>query len=325
MRQLAFDDAVRRLWFSKSASQIADEVGCSVATVYNAAQRCGLPVRARAHGHRWTAAADHELSELFPRLRPRELEQHFGLTYEQIRTRAKRLGLSSRLTVVRRSVRHHYFGGDSPRVGYFAGLLAADGWIPAGRSEVSLGLKVADRAMVDCFNAEVRSPRPVGVYREMARATVTSAQMVSDLRDRWGIAPAKTATLEPPSTLGRTLQLAYIAGHLDGDGFIGGPSGRVGAFVRCGAIGTEPVIRWCAEVLDAVLAESGRDRHVSVRRVGLDKYSFPMFEWRTTDYSALVVLDAMKSAIGDLGVDRKWARYMTGRAVARVRQLRKAS
>lgn len=321
--KLRFDSDVQRLWSSLSAVEIAAELGCSVATVYNAAQRRGLVVRPRAKEHRWTAAGDAELRRLFPRLRPRELEKHFGLVYEQIRTRAKRLGLPSRLTVARWGVRHDYFSGSAASVGYFAGLLAADGWITARRAEIGLGLKLADRAMVDRFNAEVRSPRPVGVYREIARATVTSRQMVADLGRRWGVGPAKTRTLRPPTEPDRNMQLAYIAGHLDGDGFIGGPSG--GGFIRCGAIGTEPVIRWCASVLDDVLADAGRDRHVSVWRIGIEKYSFPMFEWRTTDHSALVVLDTMKNAIGDLGIERKWARFETGLVVARARQLRRTA
>jgi hypothetical protein len=145
--------------------------------------------------------------------------------------------------------------------------------------------------------------------------------MVEDLDKCWGVTSAKTKTLGPPAVVDPTLQLAYVAGHLDGDGFIGGQAGRVGAFIRCGAIGTEPIIRWCASVLDGVLADAGRDRQVRVRRIGVEKYSFPMFEWRTSDHSALVVLDAMKNAIGDLGIERKWARYETGRVVARARQL----
>lgn len=79
-----------------SPSEIAEDVGCSLATVYIAARRTGVLTAQRAKGHRWTSEEDEALRRLFPKRRPRELEEHFGLSFEQVRTRAKRLGIRSR-------------------------------------------------------------------------------------------------------------------------------------------------------------------------------------------------------------------------------------
>jgi hypothetical protein len=320
-RQLRFDDQVARLWTSKSPSDIAEVAGCSLATVYSAARRTGVQTVERTKGHRWTPEEDEALHRIFPLMRPRELEKHFGLSFEQIRTRAKRLGLRSRQALALAGIQHDFFARSTPDAAYFAGLLAADGWITARHPEISLALKESDRDMVDRFAASVGASREVRVYRGQARAVVCSDKLVADLAERWGVRPGKTHDLQPPTIDDRQLQLAYAAGHLDGDGFISGtPRSRAGALVRCGAIGTEDVIRWIAAVLDARLAAAGR-APVRVRQVGIEKYSFPMFEWRTSDNNAVVVLDAMRAVIGGrLGISRKWATFERYRAVLAARQ-----
>lgn len=306
-------------------SKIAQTVGCSVATVYIAARRTGVLTAQRAKSPRWTSEEDEALRRRFPNARSGELEAQFGLSFEQIRSRAKRLDIPSRQALALAGVQHDFFARGTPDAAYFAGLLAADGWITTRRPEVGLALKESDREMVDMFAAFVGASRKVRVYAGQARAAVCSTQLAADLHDRWGVRPRKTYDLRPPTVDDPQLRIAYAAGHLDGDGFISGRSRPYdGAVIRCGAIGTEAVIRWIADTLDAVLAAAGR-RPVRVRRVGIEKYSIPMFEWRTSDHNAVVVLDAMRAAIGDLGISRKWAALDTFRTAFATRQTKGAA
>jgi hypothetical protein len=301
-------------------TEIAEAVGCSLATVYTAARRTGVLTAQRAKGHRWTEVEDEELRRLFPIERSGELECHFGLSFEQVRTRAKRLGIRSRQALALAGIQHDYFARRTPEVAYFAGLLAADGWIKSGHPEVGLALKELDRETVDTFAAVVGASREVRVYRGQARATVCSTQLVADLGDPWNVRPGKTYDLQPPTIDDPHLQLAYATGHLDGDGFISSGSRRGGGVViRCGAVGTEALIRWIAAVLDTQLA-TVNGRPVRVRQIGVEKYSFPMFEWRTSGRNAVLVLDAMRTEVGGLGISRKWTTFDNYRALLEARQ-----
>ena len=285
--------------------------------MYNVRRPDGIEDRERrATAHRWTAEEDAVLRQGSPNRQPYgELEHQLGLTFEQIRTRAKRLGIRSRQALALAGVQHDFFALQTPETAYFAGLLAADGWIATPKPAVCLALKEPDRDMVDRFVAAVSASREVRVYAGQAVAAVCSSQMVADLGDRWSVHPSKTDDLLPPTVDLQELRIAYAAGHLDGDGFIGGRRSprSASAVIRCGAIGTEPVIRWIADTLDAILAEAGRPP-VRVRQVGARRYATRMFEWRTSDHNAVIVLDAMKTAIGDLGIRRKWAALETARA-----------
>ncbi len=133
-RPLRFDEHVARLWTTMPPSKIAQTVGCSVATVYIAARRTGVLTAQRAKGHRWTSEEDEALRRRFPNARSGELEAQFGLSFEQIRSRAKRLDIPSRQALALAGVQHDFFARGTPDAAYVAGLLMAGSLLAAPRS-----------------------------------------------------------------------------------------------------------------------------------------------------------------------------------------------
>ena len=118
----------------------------------------------------------------------------------------------SRRALALAGVQHDFFARQTPETAYFAGLLAADGWIATPKPAVCLALKEPDRDMVDRFVAAVSASREVRVYAGQAVAAVCSSQMVADLGDRWSVHPSKTDDLLPPTVDLQELRIAYAGG-----------------------------------------------------------------------------------------------------------------
>lgn len=319
-RRSKFADAVIERW-GTPASQIAAELGCSVATVYNVAKAEGLPVKTPAKAHRWIEDEDAVLIQHFSLMRPAEMVALLPhLSYERIRKRAKVLGLLSYRSTGVAAVRHDFFGTVSRETAYWAGFLAADGSVSRKsdrHASVHLSLSDKDKEHVERFNRVVNSSRKVGVYKDnfdcmRAVTAVSSVRMADDLASLWSVVENKTEILVPPTcvTVDSDEALCFVAGYMDGDGGIydhqmdHGPMG-----IRCKAMGTLALVEWSAEVLNVRLDRLGFKPMASVRRLDEDKYQIPMFEWCLNGRAADAVLGDMHALMGEWGLRRKWERW----------------
>lgn len=115
-----------------------------------------------------------------------------------------------------------FFATFSPEVCYWAGLIAADGYIEERRRYVTLAMHTSDENHLVKFCAAVGYSGPIyhRPTKQMSTVTIWSDQMVADLRERFNITQAKSLTLTPPQLTGDAA-LAFSKGYVDGDGSVG--------------------------------------------------------------------------------------------------------
>ncbi len=127
---------------------------------------------------------------------------------------------------------HDFFFQPNLENSYWAGLLAADGWIrpeSAGKTinQVGISLKSADSHLLESFR---EAAGYTGVIREynadgfpQAELRISGVpQWISDLQYHWNLTPRKTLTLQPPneSLLTQGQLMAFHVGLIEGDGHI---------------------------------------------------------------------------------------------------------
>jgi len=144
-----------------------------------------------------------------------------------------------------------FFTYPTPLNSYWAGFLAADGWIidTPRNKQVSVQLDSKDKVHLELFASQVgfngklyegmndrgfskTNPRP------WTRLTVCgAAQWIKDLKENFGIIPAKSLILEPPTNLNHECSIAFVCGLFDGDGYV--ETNKTMSF-----LGTSKVVSW---------------------------------------------------------------------------------
>lgn len=111
---------------------------------------------------------------------------------------------------------------------YWAGFIAADGFVSRVRGQGRLTVKLSsrDRKHLEALQSYIGAGKiytfdqtldgSSKIY-EMSRYQLHSGKIVSDLADVFNIHPAKSLTHKPPNLTG-DLAHAFIAGYIDGDG-----------------------------------------------------------------------------------------------------------
>jgi hypothetical protein len=142
-----------------------------------------------------------------------------GRSYQAVKIKCRQLGF-------RKSNRKYYFNQAyfselTLENCYYAGFIAADGFITPTENGVGFVLSNVDRNHLETFAERVGYK---GVIRNRADGFVYagfhSVEWVRDLRKHFNITTSKTWTLQPPNLTG-DYALAFIVGYIDGDGWIG--------------------------------------------------------------------------------------------------------
>ena len=149
----------------------------------------------------WTTAEDDKLRERFSICKPTELVPLFGLTYEQIRTRARSLGLKSRKTLMRESLHQKFFSDLTVTSSYWAGFLLADGCVRGHK--LWIGLSARDKDHLAKFAEQLGIPNSVRIYQSTAKGVVGnrpylravlevgSVSLVEDLKSNFNVQSRK--------------------------------------------------------------------------------------------------------------------------------------
>lgn len=205
-----------------------------------------------------------EMSKLLP-----------GRTPKALCHRAKMLGLSSIETRnahlskwYRAEVNDDFFASYTRLSCYYAGLLAADGCIHAEKGLVSLDLTAAD---VECLHKFKEctgyAGRICGPYhypnakklfknaKPRFRMSVRSPKWVLDLARYFNLGVRKSMTLEPPPILDPEHQFCFLAGLIDGDGFVYYHEQDNTEYLHVGAVGTKPMLEWMKAIVDLIPRE----------------------------------------------------------------------
>lgn len=148
-----------------------------------------------------------------------EIGACFNLTERQVNYRTKKWGLDYSK---KKDLNESFFSSNTKAVYYWAGFLAADGYIEKERNRVGLGLQAQDIQHIEKFKLAVGSTHAVCPFMNNSayRIRFNSATMIKDLEEQFNITAAKTFTYKMPDFEDEYLLLEFFRGYIEGDGHI---------------------------------------------------------------------------------------------------------
>jgi len=154
----------------------------------------------------------------------KEIGVKFDISHWTVLDRLKKSGVQKN---TRHKVNHNTFSELGVHNCYWAGFIAADGWI-SNNTAVGLELQHGDKNHLEklCLfvgrdtKLWVRERQHDGKVFKYASVSLVSKQMVSDLKNYFNIVPNKSLILVPPD-LPNYLKKHFVRGYIDGDGHIG--------------------------------------------------------------------------------------------------------
>lgn len=178
--------------------------------------------------------------EIFLKLREegltfKEIGELFNLTERQVNYRTvNKWGLDYSK---KKKLNEFFFSSNTKAAHYWAGMLAADGWIEADRNRIGLALQSQDIEHLRKFKEAVSSEHDICPFMSNTanRIRFNSIQMVEDLENIFNITATKTHTYTMPLFEEDYLMIEFLRGYIDGDGHLDKKaSGRV-ALSLCSA------------------------------------------------------------------------------------------
>lgn len=157
-----------------------------------------------------------------------QIGEYFGLTERQVNYRTQKWGLDYSK---KKSLNENFFSGNTKAANYWAGFLAADGWIEGTRNRIGLALQSSDYTHLEKFKNAVASTHEICPFMggSAYRIRFNSEAMVSDLNNIFNITPTKTHTYTMPYFEENYLMVEFLRGYIEGDGNLDKKaSGRVG-------------------------------------------------------------------------------------------------
>lgn len=178
---------------------------------------------------------------------------------------------------------------------YWAGFLAADGYVLAKRNGIGLQLAIVDVEHLKEFCQLVgrdttlcyRMRKKDGKFYKSASVALLSIQIMDDVSKHFNIVPRKSLILESPD-LPREMRRHFIRGYFDGDGCVGW--NKYNGTVRLNfCSGSERFLNWirntmCEELGDLGQWAIGRRKNSRVRTLDLSgDLAIKVLEWMYFD------------------------------------------
>jgi len=202
-------------------------------------------------------------------------------------------------------VNHHFFKDLSNINCYWAGFIAADGWIKSDCNCLGVKLAKKDIKHLEKFKFDIQSNSPIREKKAkidekiflQSEINVYSRYIVHDLYDNFNITPNKTFTLIPPNIENFEHKISYIVGLIDGDGTIGKKTNATD--LRISLAGNEEIIKWCKSVLVDLL---------KLRKSKKIAYSNKIYSFSLGNKNSIKFINYAKK-LNIPHMERKWNRY----------------
>lgn len=178
----------------------------------------------------------------------------FNVSKPTILNRLEKRGICRRKR--KYSIDENIFSTFTPASCYWAGFIAADGWIQNTR--VGIELNSIDRNHLIKFyeftgcigrkpTSRVRERN--GHLVEYNQVGISSKAIVDDLDNNFNIIPRKSCALKPPTKMTNNLTSHFIRGYFDGDGHIGWHTKNKQIRITF-LSGSEPFIKWIRNMIN---------------------------------------------------------------------------
>jgi hypothetical protein len=214
-----------------------------------------------------------------------------GRTKRGISWQARKHKLYANRTITNRiPCNDNYFSAPNLENSYWAGLIAADGCILKNRNSVTLNQADVEviKKFLHCTKSLVRPTCRKNRNNTCYACTLTSPQIIHDLKENFSIGRRKTYHLLPPENLSYENSLSFITGLLDGDGHISivttKPYKKIVRDIRFGILGTLEIVNWIKDILDNTLHICRRtDCRIPLYRIGTSCHKAERILYRLYD------------------------------------------
>lgn len=207
--------------------------------------------------------------------------------------------------VYKYDVDHHFFKDLSNINCYWAGFIAADGWIKSDCN--CLGIKISEKDInhLEKFKLDIKTNSPIknkiSKLNEknfnLVEINIYSRYIIHDLYSNFNITPNKTFTLTPPNIENFDHKISYIIGLIDGDGTIGKKTNTND--VRISIVGNEEIVKWCKFTLNKIL---------KIRKSKKIAYSNNIYSFSLGNKNSIELINYVKK-LNIPRMERKWNRY----------------
>jgi len=147
---------------------------------------------------------------------------------------------------------------------FFAGLLAADGWIETGKARIGILQHIKRESTLISlarfldykWNLNYHLPKGGAMVVEIKFTSSTIKQQLA----RWGIVENKSLILRPPTDLSDQQFLSFLAGYIEGDGSVRKRNTRRGTQYLCSLCSGSPhMINWFNEKITDIVGVNGSE------------------------------------------------------------------
>ncbi len=191
---------------------------------------------------------------------------------------------------------------------YWAGFLAADGYIYPPNGNIRIGLSRKDHGHIEKFKSCIGSSSPV---RKIMTSNKYEASQIdiygayecqTALENHFNISQAKSHTLQPPNLQKREHIQHFIRGYMDGDGSISySGSGRNNHWTLS-FVGTKEILTWIKQQVQEYVTDVGDPSVVSCSNT----YQLIFGGWQVRPILKWLYYDSTV----DIYLDRKRDKYV---------------
>jgi hypothetical protein len=237
----------------------------------------------------------------------KEIGGHFGISHWTVLDRLEKVG-------VRKRSRHPIGNNkafevfDAPSC-YWAGFIAADGFVARDNIAIELNSKDAEHLVKLCNLVQRdtclwrRQRERSGKMVEYVQVSLNSKKVTDDLCGNFNIVPAKSKVLRPPDAIPQELVRHYIRGYVDGDGTIGWH--KENQAPRLGIVsGSKGILEWIASKIKESGSSAGNP---SIRKY--KEANTYAIEWNGR-YSIDIMDWLFEDSTPGTRLDRKYGRYI---------------
>lgn len=176
------------------------------------------------------------------------------------------------------SVDDYFFSNPNIINSYYAGFIAADGCICSRKSEqrtLRIEISSKDKEWIYEFKKNICSESPIKERTQKNKfnfcgISVTSKQIIDDLKKNFNIVSKKSLKLTPPNIKDKMLEYSYILGYIDGDGclFLGSRNELI-----LSILGTKEMCEWIKSVFFEITNGCGVIRQKRNTKIYVLNYS----------------------------------------------------
>lgn len=141
---------------------------------------------------------------------------------------------------------------------YWAGFLAADGYVSKSKNCVEVHISTTDLEHLKKFTECAEFDGKISIQtskdgKESCKARFYSTQWCEDLNNNFNVTPQKTFTFKFPENLSDELQKCFLIGYIDGDGSIYNQKGS--NYLTLSVIGTENIARNTKRIINEIMGD----------------------------------------------------------------------